>query len=638
MKTMNSLTFSARWVSFVIVAISMALFFGFGLYHLTKFETVDEHFWKYDRIGDYWDGWKQFAATRDVTKLKKTHINDKPGVTVALFSAPGFFLGPDPESHRIRDDTVTGEGLFTIYDITKTEHINLLLRLPILLVSTLMLPLLFWLIRAATRNNTIAALSILAIGTSPILIGMSQVINPDALLWSFFTGAIFSFAALLQTKEWKFLIITAVCTTLALLSKYTANILFFLFPLLFVMQLIFENTRSEDTQTAVRDFLKRYFFVVLGAGGMFSILMPAVFVRPKYLIEGTLGAPGFEHLFPILGVFLLILCIDTSIFQSRGTVYIHSLLSRFRFAIFRIITLSVLFLLIIPLVNVATGAKFIPLDNIKENAYSDGELSFDAFDSSIFPLRLLKEIGAESHTMVFTLSPIILVLLIILCISILIRTPKQKDWLLVFSFAFISIFILGALFSGVFLNARYMIVLYPILAFLTAVSISEFSEKFSRGLFFVKRTTISLSLVFFVTSFWSIWSIKPFFLNYTSTLLPKRFSISDAWGYGSYEAAAYLNTIPNIEEKTLWADRSGICQFVRARCINDYKIDLTHVIPDYFVITRRGALRRPFIWKDPSLAKKPSTEYYADAVKEWEWALFIDDRPENFIKVIPSEE
>lgn len=616
----------------------MALFFGFGLYHLTKFETVDEHFWKYDRIGDYWDGWKQFAATRDVTKLKKTHINDKPGVTVALFSAPGFFLGPDPESHRIRDDAVTENGLFTVYDTTKTERINFSLRLPILLVGTLMLSLLFWLIRAATRNNTIAALSILAMGTSPILIGMSQVINPDALLWSFFAGAIFSFVALLRTKEWKFLFVTAVCTGLALLSKYTANILFFLFPLLFVIQLIFENTGSEDIRTAIRDFLKRYFFVVLGAGGIFSILMPAVFVRPKYLIEGTLGAPGFEHLFPILGVFLLILCIDTSIFQSRGTVYIHSLLSRFRFAIFRITTLSVLFLLIIPLVNVVTGAKFIPLDNIKESAYSDGELSFDAFDSSILPLRFLKEIGAESHTMVFTLSPIILVLLIILCIRILIRTPKQNDWLLVFSFVFISIFILGALFSGVFLNARYMIILYPILAFLTAVSISEFSEKFSRGLFFVKRTMISLSLVFLVTSFWSIWSIKPFFLNYTSILLPRRFAISDAWGYGSYEAAVYLNTIPSIEEKTLWADRSGICQFVRARCINDYKIDLTRVTPDYFVITRRGALRRPFIWKDPSLAKKPSTEYYADAVKEWEWALFIDDRPENFIKVIPSEE
>ena len=78
---------------YLILAISIITFFLFGLFHLGKFETTDEHLWKYGRIKQYWTA----IAERD---WEKTYINDKPGVTVALVSGIGLLLEPDPEANQ----------------------------------------------------------------------------------------------------------------------------------------------------------------------------------------------------------------------------------------------------------------------------------------------------------------------------------------------------------------------------------------------------------------------------------------------------------------------------------------------------------------------------------------------------------
>ena len=45
----------------------------------------------------------------------------------------------------------------------------------------------------------------------------------------------------------------------------------------------------------------------------------------------------------------------------------------------------------------------------------------------------------------------------------------------------------------------------------------------------------------------SILLISPFYFSYTNDLLPKTYIINGAWGYGGYEAAQYMNNLPNAK-------------------------------------------------------------------------------------------
>ena len=86
----------SRSFAFGLAFLTVIVFASFGFYHLGKFETTDEHLWKYKRIGDYWEGWREW-------KLEKTYINDKPGITVGIFSG----LGLIPDAHPERSELVS---------------------------------------------------------------------------------------------------------------------------------------------------------------------------------------------------------------------------------------------------------------------------------------------------------------------------------------------------------------------------------------------------------------------------------------------------------------------------------------------------------------------------------------------------
>jgi len=201
---------------------------------------------------------------------------------------------------------------------------------------------------------------------------------------------------------------------------------------------------------------------------------------------------------------------------------------------------------------------------------------------------------------------------------------------------FTLLYFVATLFSGVLANPRYSIILYPLYAFLAAVGIYEFSNltKIKKILF--QRNNIWMFLIIIIFSgIFSLWKIKPFYLNYESFLLPKKYVVTDAWGYGEYEAAQYLNSLPNPEKIIIWSDRSAICQFIKGKCIRDYKIDLSKTIPDYLVISRRGEIRHKFEWRYPELVKKGSLDYYTLPSV---WKINIGGRPDNFVKIIKSEE
>jgi hypothetical protein len=181
--------------------------------------------------------------------------------------------------------------------------------------------------------------------------------------------------------------------------------------------------------------------------------------------------------------------------------------------------------------------------------------------------------------------------------------------------------------------------LYPLFAFLSGIAIYEL-KGFLKIIKIKSQLVLpAISLLILIFGFIALWSSKPFYFNYTSDLLPKKFVITDAWGYGEYEAAQYLNRLPDAKNLIIWSDRNGICQFLLGKCISGYKIDLEKVKPDYFVLSKRGTVRYQFIWKNPELAKKSSSSYYTNnLINKPVWSLLIHGRPENFVKIVKSEE
>jgi hypothetical protein len=185
---------------------------------------------------------------------------------------------------------------------------------------------------------------------------------------------------------------------------------------------------------------------------------------------------------------------------------------------------------------------------------------------------------------------------------------------------------------------RYSIILYPLLAILAAVGINEFFqlEKFQK----IDKNWITMVII--LASALSLWQIRPFYLNYTSDLLPKKYIITDAWGYGGYEAAQFLNARLDAKNNPAWSDSSGFCEFYAGPCVKG-KCDWPEGFSrfSYFKLDRRGQLlfkekegRDKYCKKNPELFQEISRQYgRTDSI----FNLAIDSRPGNSIKVIPTE-
>ena len=77
----------------LFLLIPLAIYFIFGVQHLAKFETADEHYWLYDaidgRVHNYWEA-------LSTGNWLGTRINDKPGITLAYVSGVGLLFQQNP--------------------------------------------------------------------------------------------------------------------------------------------------------------------------------------------------------------------------------------------------------------------------------------------------------------------------------------------------------------------------------------------------------------------------------------------------------------------------------------------------------------------------------------------------------------
>ncbi len=187
-------------------------------------------------------------------------------------------------------------------------------------------------------------------------------------------------------------------------------------------------------------------------------------------------------------------------------------------------------------------------------------------------------------------------------------------------------------------NARYMIALFPLIALAGAVTIDEWVRRLVKEELQKKAFTIITSLLF-ILGVLTLWQLRPFYFSYTNFLLPNEQSIHDSWGHGFYEAAVYLNALPNAENLVIWSNSNTVCRFFVGKCLQSRQIDLSQVTPDYFVMSKRGVIK---VRNQPVLKNNPwpdrDTAYYVDKVQNNpDWQLLLNGRPDNFVNIVRFE-
>jgi len=597
--------------SIILICAVITLFISAGLYHLNQFETSDEHFWRLERVPQYW------TAIRN-KDLKHTYINDKPGVSVALISGIGLpFVSQDKSDYTSTQDY--------------TMSLNYALRLPILLFNGLiMLPLLFWLMFRAFGKR-IASVGIILIGVNPILIGISQIINPDALLWSFSAGAIFSFFALLKTDEKKFVALTGVLTGFALLSKYTANLLFVFYIMIAGLWIIYMDI--TNIKKWIRTLLAHYLFIFPIALSIFAIFLPATILDSSLFLYGTILSPPLKPIIIPLCIGIILLTIDAFFIKAHVTTFITNLLKKIKFPILYISVLPLLFLILFALFNAWVNMPVITLDNLKEVVANKQHLQFPMFEGLPAPIYFSGELAIQSFNILFSLTPIILLFIIATLILIFFKKIPPKYYpLIIFCSITPLLFFVGGLLTETFVNTRYAIILQPLFAILASISLSSIIP--SRKYFFA-----SILIIIFCIQSLSIYFSAPYYFNYQSIFLPQKFVLTDSWSYGIFETTQYLNALPDAQNLTIWSDRKAACYYFDGTCVMRRKLDGVNQLPDYFIVTRRGVLRHHFKWQDTDNAPFPiETIYNQSVLQNPHWQYNILNRPQNYIKIIKTQD
>lgn len=603
------LTFISRYRHFAILFLSVFGFLSFGLYHIGSFITADEHYWVEERVPQYWNAWSN-------GNLKKTYINDKPGVSLALVSGMALpFLDQTTVACQYE------EGRFRNCDPDKTATIYLAFRLPILMVNAILLIALFFSVRTFS-TSFVASATVFFTALSPHLVGISQIINPDALLWSSGSVALFSFVALLKTGKWRFFFLATLTLTLALLSKYTALIILFFLPVLVLILYLADRNFSALT---LKYQTLALLTISLGAIALFLLCTPGIMLSHDakvrfitYFTAGTLST------LPWVGYVTLILSlIIISFFRIPRKS--KDFLTSITINLFRVIGLAFLFSSIIVVTVRLVSPEWAPFtvpNDIKD--LTNARYYLGRF---LTPL----EIGTIELSALLYSIPFISWLLALFATGTAVFATKHQSRLLRLCIVLFLVLNLAALgFSNVFAVSRYVILLFPMMAYLAADGLSEILSKLQRlhppyGKSIIVALIGSLSIA-------SLISTTPYYANYSNILLPPRALQDHGWGYGGYEAAKYLNNLPDAKNLTIWSDYYGTCEFFIGRCLTAYTLKLDERGPSYYVLTKRGKNRymsRFDRWEAKSglIAHRYYDRPHPD------FAIDINGKSENFVRV-----
>ena len=276
------------------------------------------------------------------------------------------------------------------------------------------------------------------------------------------------------------------------------------------------------------------------------------------------------------------------------------------------------------------GLFFIVLINWSDLAILGGKIKTIPFDTErgveFRTSKYIHQIILELLPLIYSLTPITLLALLLLWIKQTFTSFKNNHYVFILT-SFFVLFYASVLSIRLLANVRYAIMLFPLAIILSSIGLYElFALKYLNR---INKYAITLGLIVF--SFFSLYGIKPYYFNYTNMLLPQKYLINDAWGILGYEAAQYLNSLPNAQNLVVWSDNNGLCPFFKGKCIKgkkDWKKQAKDesINVDYFVRTRRGSVMYRDVWRKI----EPTIDYVPI------WQSFISGRPNNYVKIYRS--
>jgi len=612
----------ADWKIAILVLLLMGLNLSFGLYHLGKMAVVDEPLSTFDRIPDFWKNISQ----RDWYNAR---VSDKPGLPVAAISGIGLLTEEDPKRFK----KISWEGEIINPNASQIPGFNFAFRFPLLVFVVLMLPLFYWLARILAGSSA-ALIFVIFVGLSPILIGNSRIINPDGLLWIFTSFSFMAYLIHLKQADGQgrfYLYLSSFFLALAILTKYTANIFYlFFFALIFIEYLF---NRAKHSALTVREYLKKslidYGILVILSLCAFYFLYPAVWEKPSRVLIGTIGSQALEPIWPFFAGALGLVLADLLLLKSRLISFALQNFLKIRITLIAAIAALFLFSAAAVFLNVYSGMKFFPFEDIlaspKSSFESQGAVGM--FFANFYPL-------------LFGISPLALIFLFVFLANGLAKKGFESENFrtIAYILLFILIYYAGSVVSEVASIIRYQIILFPLILLASGIALAEIFEavfekrKFQLEIYSLRYQLFAVFLIFLLCI--PLFSVKPFYMGYASSLLPKQFYLDvKDMGDGSYEAAQYLNSLPNSKNLKIWSDKQGVCVFFVGRCFTSLSASFFENNQlDYFVVSSGRESRTTKM-----------TSRFADTLdfakiyaKKPASIIEIAHRPNNFVKIIKA--
>lgn len=629
-------------LTFAILIAVLAINVFFALPRISKYSSVDEPYWTYDRISKFWTAVGEH-------KWKSTNINDKPGITAAIIAGPGLFaIDPMPyKSLRAEPKTPA--------TITAIEKINFSFRLPIYLTSLIFL-LLFFVFLQKLFDTKIALLSLIFIGLSPILMGIALIINPDSLLWGFLPLSIITYLLhqkksrentqlekidlvndtpgkliLDFIKRKKYLILSGIFLGLSILTKYVANILYvYLLGILF-LEYIYNFHTKESALAYLKKNLLEYFILVAVSMAVFFALFPACWHSPSMLLDGTFLSPAFKSTWPIFALFLGLILADLLIFKSLLSSTVLDFLSRYKNILKKLLSALLILGTVLVFFNVYSGMKFIDFEATV--ASPKGGEGFEL-------IRFVSELLANLYVLIFSLTPLVFLFFIWAIFTNSFRKREidsNKSHVVLYFSIFIILYYIASEVNHVIATTRYQIVIFPLASIVAAIGLSQLLASLRWKKFRQEtRTHITYALVI-IFSTASLLFISPFFFNYASLLLPQKYVLNlKDMGDGSYEAAQFLNTLPNAKDLTIWSDKGAVCETFAGTCkVSFNRNDVKGFDFKYFVVStgrKSRSLKMSNIFNDSVDFKK-----LYSSEEPGIFHINFGGRANSFVKIVPIE-
>jgi len=497
--------------NFIGILLISFIFLGFGLYRLGKHFTSDELIFLYN-IPNFYKGILE-------GDWAKTYIIDKPAVITSILSGI-------PELIKS----------FREYSPAEFEKYLFLWRLPTVLFNFLSLFIIYSFLKKLTNKNY-ALLTIGLIAFTPLIIGMTQIINADATLWNTNFLALLALFLYFTNSQKKYIIYSGVFLGLACLSKYSAKLLYIVFFSFCYLEYLFRRFNTKEFSQKLLGLSLIYLISV----GVFFILWPYCWIDIRIVWYKTVEL-AFSNM-PFLA-FVVITVVEAVFLKGRFSQLIISKINiRKWFIIFFNALVLTLFLTLLYYYTI-----------------SDEAFPLLKYGGRQWEKPFIPTFFGNMHSIVWgTNIPTLFAILLFLSISLFkkgrIKIGENLN-ILVYFILYVILFNLGAAMKGVSVSGRYQITLFPCLSLITAIIYINFTS----------RTKI-ITLVLLIVSLIDIMLVMPHnYITYNNKLYfnysgPGYSGPHLTWGFGGYEIAQKANTLQNARNLKVLSDYVGFGVF-----------------------------------------------------------------------------